>query len=540
MADQDSSRNLAGVAAVTLAVLAGGAGAWAWAHRHPPSGPPAPAPQIEERRGKVRRGPADAAVGTIDPIVPPEQLPPAGAPSVLVLTLDTTRADHLGSYGYFRDTSPAIDAIAKESVLFERYTVPMSITLPSHMTVFTGTFPDEHGIVANIAHGGKRFVPSPKLETFAQYLGSVGYVTAGFVSSSPLKKYTGVNQGFQSFYEPDGEARHARETTDLALQWIAAAPDRPFLLWVHYFDPHWPYGAPGRNADVMRGVKSAEQDSWLAERQAIPSDLSPDKVKTKIDKYDGEIFYMDQNIGRLVQALKDKGVWDDLVVVVVGDHGEGLMQHSYPSHGHVWTEQIAPPFLLKAPGLPPGRSAEPVSGVDVTATVLGQLDLPDEDRYLAQVTGHDVLAPGHEVRPVYFRTSEVQHDKATDTKFAKPITWGVADADWIYQRTDAAVTPAATCGQPIGVQELFARATDPYELHSVAAEHADVVARLDALVEADCAREAKRREELGAGKLEDLTDEQKAALEALGYVDGEEPQGVEDEPPPHKKAPRTP
>jgi arylsulfatase A-like enzyme len=516
-----------GIAAVIAAILLGAAGAWRWSHRGEPIRPPS-AEEVPRQRH-----PAAPERGTphLQAIVPPAATPPEGAPYVLFVTMDTTRSDHLGLYGYFRNTSPTLDALGRESTVFDRYTVPMSITLPSHMTVFTGTFPDEHGVTANMAHGGKKFVPSPMLESFAQYMSSVGYVTGAVVSSSPLKKYTGINNGFQTYYEPEGEARHARDTTDLAVEWVQAAPDRPFFLWVHYFDPHWPYNPPGRWSELFHGDQTATQAKWLEARQAVPADVGLEKVSAKLDKYDGEIAYMDQNIGRLFDALKAKGIWDNLVIVAIGDHGEGLMQHDYPSHGHVWTEQINPPFILKLPGQAPRRVHTPVSGVDVTATLLGQIELPSEDRYLAQVSGHDVLAADYQQRPLFFRTSEIQHDKATDTKFAKPITWGVSTADWIYHWTEG------------GEVDLFDRANDPYELHDVSSQHADVVAEMNSELEKDRAQQAERGKALGSGQTADLPAEDLAALKALGYVDGEPDQqaGGDDEVyPANKKAPRTP
>jgi arylsulfatase A-like enzyme len=465
---------------------------------------PRKAEEVEERvrRERPARG---RDVAHPAPIVPPERPPPPG-PSVLLVTLDTTRADHLGTYGYFRDTSPTLDALAREAIVFDRYLVPMSITLPSHMTLLTATYPDEHGIVANMAHGGKRFVASPALESFAQIADQAGYVTAGIVSSSPLKKYTGVAEGFQQYYEPAGEARHARETTDLALEWLAIAPDRPFFLWVHYFDPHWPYQPPPRWAEAFQGADAEAQEKWFAERKAVPADVGLAKVRAKIDKYDAEIRYMDHQIGRLFEALRAADRWDDLVVVVVGDHGEGLMQHAYPSHGHVWSEQINAPLMIRIPGEAPRRITDPVGGIDVLPTVLGRIEVPGEEVFLAQASGRDVLAGN--ASPVVFRTSEIQHDKATDTKFAKPVTWGISDARWTLHDTDGEIA-------------LYDRRADPHELTDVAAAHPDEVSRLSKELAARRSAQLARGKQFGAGGTAELTDEEKAALEALGYVDAE-------------------
>ncbi len=507
----DRARRGLSVLAISLAAAMGVGLAWTLAPDRPRRGAPLPAPPS---------APLPSAVaGPIEPIVPPD-VPAPTSPSILLLTLDTTRADHLGTYGYFRDTSPTLDALAAESVVFERYLVPMSITLPSHMSVFTSTFPDEHGVVANMAHGGLRFVPSPQLESFAQLAAGQGYVTAGIVSSSPLKKYTGIATGFQQYYEPTGEARHARETTDLAVEWVKAAPDRPFFLWVHYFDPHWPYNPPPRWSDVFHGKDADVQAGWLAERRAVPEDIGLAKVEAKVDKYDAEIRYMDHQIGRLFAALRAKGGWDDLVVVVVGDHGEGLMQHSYPSHGHVWNEQVNAPFFLRIPEMAARRVAEPVSAVDVIPTLLGQIDLPEEARFLAQSSGRDALATA--AVPVVFRTSEIQHDKATDTKFAKPITWGIADGRWTIHETGGEI-------------DLFDRETDPHELVDVSGEHPEIAGRLAAELTRRRAEQVARGQQFGAGETEALGDAERAALEALGYVDGE----PDEQAPRKQKAPRT-
>ena len=170
----------------------------------------------------------------------------SGHPNIVLITLDTTRADHLGAYGYFRDTSPRIDAFAEQSIVFEHAIAPMATTLPTHVSILTATHPLEHGVLANVMHGGRRFVPAAGLRSFATVCREQGYRTAAFVSAAPLKRDSGIQLGFEVFDEPDeSEAeRSGGQTSDAALRWLAGLEAGPFLLWVHYYDAHWPFAAP--------------------------------------------------------------------------------------------------------------------------------------------------------------------------------------------------------------------------------------------------------------------------------------------------------
>ena len=148
----------------------------------------------------------------------------SGHPNIVLITLDTTRADHLGAYGYFRDTSPRIDAFAEESIVFEHAIAPMATTLPTHVSILTATYPLEHGVLANVMHGGRRFVPAAGLRSFATVCREQGYRTAAFVSAAPLKRDSGIQAGFEEFFEPEkGEASVRAGVTNKELfRWLHA------------------------------------------------------------------------------------------------------------------------------------------------------------------------------------------------------------------------------------------------------------------------------------------------------------------------------
>ncbi|HEX4952787.1 MAG TPA: sulfatase-like hydrolase/transferase [Thermoanaerobaculia bacterium] len=266
-----------------------------------------------------------------------------GRPNLVLLTLDTTRADHLGAWGWPHAQTPHLDALAARGVRFVRCDTAAPITLPSHATLLTGFFPPRHGVRDN-----GTFVLEEKVETVAERLAASGYDTAAVVSAMVLARRHGLGQGFRSYDDDLGPAdaaglvvaeRTAEATTTAALGALTRLRE-PFLLWVHYFDPHEEYSPPAA----------------FAARATGPHRL-----------YDGEISFMDSEIGRFLARLPA-----DTVVVVVGDHGEMLGDHGELTHGLT----LGPgarrvPLLLAGPGLPAGTRRDClVRTADVAPTLL--------------------------------------------------------------------------------------------------------------------------------------------------------------------------
>src|SRR5215210_3643950 len=264
-------------------------------------------------------------------------------PNLVLITLDTTRADHLGASGYRQAHTPNLDALAARGTRFARCDTAAPITLPSHATLLTGLFPPRHGVRDN-----GTFVLAPKLETLAERLAARGYDTAAVVSAVVLARRQGLGQGFR-IYDDDLEEgyaagtlvaeRPAEATTAAAL----AAPKGlrpPFFLWVHYFDPHEEYRPPTRFADRAKG---------------------PHRL------YDGEISYMDEQIGELLKKLPP-----GTDVVAVGDHGEMLGEHGEQTHGLLLNRGVRRvPLIVAGPGVPAGRVSDClVRTADVTPTLL--------------------------------------------------------------------------------------------------------------------------------------------------------------------------
>ncbi len=275
----------------------------------------------------------------------------AGAPpSVLLVTLDTTRADHLGAYGATNGTTPNLDALAARGVVFERAYAVAPMTLPAHASLFTGLLPTRTGVRWN---GEQRLAPPPGgPATLAERFHAAGYVTAAFVSASVLDHAFGLDRGFATYDDAIGSGgaadsrwkaeRPAQVTVARALSWLATQPvDRPLFLWVHLFEPHDPYAPP-----------------------------EPFATRYREDLYSGEIATADDALGALLESPRFLPP-APAIVSVLGDHGESLGDHGEATHGILLHESVLHvPWIVAAPDLAPRRLGAAVSQVDLAPTLL--------------------------------------------------------------------------------------------------------------------------------------------------------------------------
>jgi arylsulfatase len=434
---------------------------------------------------------------------------PSGPPNILLVTLDTTRADHLGAWGYFRDTSPRIDELARESILFERALAPVATTLPTHLSILTATQPAEHGVLANLDHGGRRFVPSASLVSFAQVCRDAGYRTAAFVSSVALRTASGVEAGFETFDAPTGDSRDRRGdvTTRVALAWLDAQDRGPWLLWVHYYDAHWPFRSTRRQREAFQTDEALER--YLVERRVSDRTVRPgvgtEDARDALNAYDAALLFQDEQVGRLLDAVHDRGGAPP-AILLVGDHGEGLAQHGFPAHGGTWDEHLHVPLLIRAPGVAPRRVSHPVSLVDSIPTLLALIDAPALGRFLAQASGRDALAP-REVPGVVSRDTGRQRS-------GRGYRWALTTPRWKYFRVEEASGETR--------DELYDLESDPFELDDVAGAHAHVVAELSAALDERLAGQrahALRIRPEGELETAPADPQLQQQLRALGYVD---------------------
>ena len=261
----------------------------------------------------------------------PSTTPP---PSILLVTLDTTRADRLG-YDGGPAATPALDALAARGVVFSQAYSTVPTTLPAHASMMTGLYPAEHGVHENAR------VLTPDLPLLAPQLQELGMATAAFVSGFPLAARFGLARGFDHYDDDfgDGAERTAGDTTDRALAYLKGAGAGPLFLWVHYFDPHEPYAPP-----------------------------EPFATDYTADPYLGEIAFMDHQLGRLLEAFE--GRFDDTRVVVAGDHGEGLGDHGEALHGNLLYQGVMRvPLIVAGTGIPVAVRDDPVSIRRIAGTV---------------------------------------------------------------------------------------------------------------------------------------------------------------------------
>jgi len=438
-----------------------------------------------------------------------ESSPAVAAPNVLFVTVDTLRADHQGCYGYFRDTSPRIDALAEESILFERCGVPMATTLPSHVSMLTGAWPLEHGVLANVAHGGQAFRPSPGLLSVAEVLRDCGYRTAAFTSAKPLRQDSGVAAGFEHFDESEARERRGDVTVRRALKWLgerrAEAPDEPFFLWVHLFDPHDPFNAPPPYGQAFKS--DAGLETYLEEREiSIDSQGHGRRLvdtRRAHNAYDGEILFTDHLVGLMLDALEEHGVQDDTLVVLLGDHGEGLGQHGMPGHGYIWEEQLQAPLVMRVPGLAPRRVEAGVSSLDVFPTLLSQVNLPCAEAFLEQSSGLDVLADDFEQRPLFAQST------ARLASFGQAQAYTLTLGRWKLLRVGE---------EPLRLYDLE---SDPHELRDLARQEPELAGRMEEELLHLLGEQRRRADRRGKGETIQRDPKTLKALEDLGYVGGE-------------------
>jgi arylsulfatase A-like enzyme len=302
---------------------------------------------------------------------------------VVILGIDTLRHDHLGCYGYGRNTSPVIDDLAKEGVLFENCIAASPWTLPSFASVFTSLYPSQHGAV--------HFRKSMRADcpTLAGILKNAGYATGAIINAPYLKRKFKMDRGFD-FYNMPEEIRNADDTTEDALAWIDQVADQPFLIFVHYFDPHLPYSPPAPydtifDPDYAGTMKNVYLPKHLpayrrAEFEQMKS-ISEDDWNHIRALYDGEVAFTDQAIGKFIDALAERGLDDNTLVVILSDHGEELYDHGGFEHGHsLYNEVIKVPLIFYLPDKLPGdmRIGKQVRLIDVAPTILDLLGIdPD-------------------------------------------------------------------------------------------------------------------------------------------------------------------
>ena len=419
-------------------------------------------------------------------------------PSVVVLLLDTLRADHLGAYGYSRDTSPHLDNFAKENSLFLNAVSAAPWTPASVASILTGLYPVSHGMMPPNDRETARnaFRLNANLDTLPELFGGAGYQTGAITPNPWMSKEFGYDQGFQSYHYLLRE--RADKITDNAIELVdkMSSQSKPFFLYVHYLDPHDPYDPPGEFASLYRG--------------AVPGKFAyPEKMSNFLGKYDGEIRFMDREIGRLFAHLRAKNAWENTIIVIVGDHGEQFMEHGNHTHGFMLhSEELHVPLMLKVPGQGSRRVETTVSTVDIFPTLLSLANVVAP----AEVPGVSLFdEPALLARPAVL--SEIRRkysQKSVVTPQGKKLILQVPlkeDSSDFLRSLERWKNPE--------VLGTYDRAVDPEELNPV--QDAQAYAELRGLFEDALAKAIKARVVGGAAPAK-VSDETLDQLKSLGYL----------------------
>jgi arylsulfatase A-like enzyme len=463
----------------------------------------------------------------------PDVAPDRGLPSILVVTIDTLRADHVGAYGYASARTPNMDALAETGVLFRQAVTQSPWTDPSHTSIMTGLLPTSHGVLVNAMSLGSQH------ETLVDHLRSTGYVTAGFVSGWPLvERDTGLGSRFHTYDDdlrdftwfPSGAYRvtlfrylrkvleridlefnppdrDAANVTDSAIAWLRRNAATPFFAWVHYYDPHLPYDPPQQFlSEEDRSYSGPALGGWYSlsasDKTAIVSD--EENVAHMISMYDAEIAFVDLEIGRLLQAAREAAVAEDLLIVVTADHGESMGEHGGYFIRDVYEPTSLVPLIvagIDSNGRSPSVIDSQVRLIDIAPTLLDLVGL--EVPFAMEGTSFVDLMQGMKLassEPALTMMFAQASDYRRQSHAVRHGAWklihrepGWAGPHWV---------PAT--------EEVYDLAQDPGELRNVALESPEIREELGPLL-----RPLQNRHKIRLN----LDAEQIEQLRSLGYLD---------------------
>lgn len=452
--------------------------------------------------------------------------PDAGPPHVVVIILDTVRADAIGAVLEGQSITPYIDGLIAESTVFSQAFTPAPWTVPSHASLFTGRYPHEHGA----RHGHYRL--DSQTDTLAERLEARGYRTAGFTCNPWLNQGSGFSQGFDVYREPFRMAdaapdKGAAAATEMILEWLdqRKAQDPPFLLFVNYLEAHLPYAPPKAILDTLnltaRGSTSQEFSIPEAERHITGEQpVSEDRLEQVKRLYLAEVHYLDQQVRRIVDALRQRGWLDNTLLIITSDHGEHLGEHGLTGHEFSLHQPVLHiPLLIRCPGvMPKGRRVSmPASLVDLLPTVLAVVD---EKTGASDLSGVNLLDLVH---------ADPDQDRPVVAEYARPERlihgyWQSRHPRADLSRYDVSLRSVRDGGfkyivSGSGEERLFDLKDDPPETHDISADAPDRLASLRSLLHRLLGPVGADASGPGGSPPGGMDAEQRERLRALGYVE---------------------
>lgn len=409
--------------------------------------------------------------------------------NVVLISIDTCRPDFLSCYGYPLKTTPNIDALAAEGVLFEKVISPVPFTLPAHCSMLTGLIPPFHKVLDNTFYN-----LAEDKTTLAEILKANGFSTGGFISTFVINSDFGLGQGFDKYDDEFSDDRNtmglverrAEETTDHALEWLENNKDKNKFLFLHYFDPHFTYDAPEPFASRFPYAR-------------FPWNFRTNQPPKYAGLYAGEIAYVDHNIGRVIRKLKQLGIYDSTLICITSDHGESLGQHKEATHGfYIYEATTRVPLIMKVPGAKKGIRVNSVVGlIDIVPTICSALGIEISH----EIQGKDLMSyikdPGSEPYPgrsLYCQSLE-------PTKYDSNPLLGLVEDRYKYILTNNS--------------ELYDVSEDPGEMRNIITEQPKRARKMQGTLLRIIDDATEGDQESGLTEMDAETIQK---LESLGYV----------------------
>jgi len=426
-------------------------------------------------------------------------------PNILLVSIDSLRADHVGCYGYERDTTPTMDRLAAEGVRFETALAPTSWTLPSHVTMFTGIPPHHHHVTLD----NRQLAADVK--TLAEVLSGEGYRTGAIVSGPYVSARYGIAQGFDDYDESIIPALGETHTTVVAPKleaavkgWIDAwreePGEQPFFLFLHMWDVHYDFNPPAPYDRMFDpGYSGSFSGKRFIESGEVNPNMDPRDLEFILAQYDGEIRYTDEHLGRIIDYLDEL---DNTIVVVTADHGEEFFEHGHKGHRRsLYDEVLLVPLIIRYPArIPAGTVVEAQARLmDIGSTILSLAGVSQPRDYGIDAT-HEHLRPKD-------LTRRIRGEEGLSPNLA------FGDFEYYLLTVRTRDTKLLMSPKDFFYPKLFDLTKDPEKLHDIAAERPEATAEL-----LEAARHFRRGDTVRRDRPAKIDREQLERLKALGYI----------------------
>ncbi len=423
---------------------------------------------------------------------------PFNSPNIILISIDSLRADHLSCYGYYRNTSPNIDQLAREGVLFKNGFSQVTWTLASHASIFLSQYVWRH----NVDSVDTKRLTDP-YTTLAEILKNENYATAAFIGGGILSSSYGFDQGFEIYREGIPGSRGRNEIASYInslLRWLESVRNRKFFLFIHTYDVHGPYNPPSPDFDLYTKRrcegKHLRTSKGISPERLKGLELTPEEVDYIMAVYDGCINYVDDQLGKLFMKLNQLGIDDNTIIILTADHGEAFKEHGKLGHcGKPYIEEVHVPLIMKGPGIPRNRIYENyIQHIDIVPTILEILHIPQREEF-----------QGRSLLPLMHDCEIEEYSETYSLGLVKPpFSISLRTKEWTYIIDRS------------GRDELYDRINDPKEQNNIIEKRPLIAQKLRGELEDFIALTSEGKPQV-AEKVH-IDEELKERLKSLGYL----------------------